>query len=72
MTKPVIQLRDRGLQVSVWENTSEEGAVYYTTQLVKRYKDGEKWKDSTNLSTDDLLRASRLLQLAYDEITQRS
>lgn len=69
MTQPIIKLRDKTLSVTVWENKSEKGTSYYSTSLTKSYKDGEdNWQETTNLSTDDLLKAANLLQQAYNKI----
>jgi hypothetical protein len=69
--EPVAKLRDRGLTVTVWENTSEDDKKYYSSNLTKSYKDNEdNWQETTNLNADDMLRASNLLQQAYNKILE--
>ena len=68
MTDKPHKIRDGRLAVTVWENTSEEGKVFYSTTLVRSYKDGEDWKETTSLNENDLLKSARLLNKAFDHI----
>lgn len=65
---PTFKLKDRGLLVTVWANQNKEDQTFYSTTLIKSYKDGDDWKETNSMSEGDLLRASRLLQKAYDNI----
>lgn len=66
--KPVATLRDGALKVSIWGNRNEKG-VFYSADLVRSYTDeAGDWHDSRSFSGGDLLRAARLLNLAYDQI----
>ena len=71
MTKPAAKIRDKNLTLTIWENKSENDTSYYSSNLSKSYKDdANEWQETTNLSTDDLLRASNLLQLGYNKISE--
>ena len=65
--KPVETLSDGALQVSIWKNESENGA-FYSAKIVRRYKDGEDWKDANSFSGGDVLKVANLMQKAYDVI----
>jgi len=65
--KPVETLSDGALQVSIWKNESENGS-FYSTKIVRRYKDGEDWKDANSFSGSDILKVVNLMQKAYDVI----
>lgn len=65
--KPVIEIRDGAIKVTVWPNDSEKG-TFYSVELVRSYKDGENWKESRSLSGGDVLRGANLLTLAHNEI----
>ncbi len=67
--QPIITLRDGTIKVSVWENTHDKN-IFYSTNLVKGYKQGDEWKETTSLNTDDLLKSARLLERTHDEIIQ--
>ena len=47
--KPVFEQRLNSIRVSVWENESEHG-LFYNTVIVRRYKDGDDWKDSSSFN----------------------
>ena len=69
MSRPIISLKSHPIQVAVWENT-KEGRTYYSTKLTKRYKDegSGEWKNTEYLSKDDLLKAAKLLCMAWQQI----
>lgn len=68
--KPVDQIRDGSLTVSIWANPSEHG-LRYSVELSRSYLDkDEKWHTTSYLSNGEILRGSRLLTLAYDRILQ--
>jgi len=66
--QPCITLRDGKLKISVWENKNDDGNVYYGASLIKAYKQGEAWKETTRLNGDDLLKSARLMERTYDAI----
>lgn len=60
------------LHVSVWENTSDSGKNWFNTQIVRRYKDGDQWKDSTSFSgVGDLALLTEAVALAKRFVTNR-
>lgn len=67
--EPIAKFRDRGLTVTIWENTNDDDKKYYSANLTKSYKDdADEWQETTNLNSDDLLRSANLLQQAYNKI----
>jgi hypothetical protein len=68
--KPVHEVRDGALKVSVWQNEGEYGPRYSVTSR-RRYKDGEEWKDTQSYGEDDLLPLAELYRDAYAWIRQR-
>ena len=68
--KPVDSIRDGSLTAAIWANQTENG-VRYSVDLNRSYKDAEdKWQTTHYLSNGEILRASRLLALAYDRILE--
>ena len=68
--KPVDSIRDGSLTAAIWANPGENG-TRYSVDLTRSYKDTEdKWQTTHYLSNGEILRASRLLNLAYDRIVQ--
>ena len=61
--KPVHEIPDGLLKVSIWKHDGEYGPRYSATDR-RRYKDGEEWKDTHFYGEDDLLRMSKLFDQA--------
>lgn len=68
--QPVMKFKDYPLEVSIWENQGNENRVFYTVNLDRNYKDKNDgvYKKSDSLKKEDLLKASNLLQQAYNYI----
>ena len=62
--KPIHKMNFGRIRVAIWENEARESKVYSVT-LTRTYKDGDTFKDTTSLGRDDLLVASKALELAY-------
>lgn len=65
---PVKNLRDGLIQAAIWENDAGDSKTFHSVTLTRSYKDGEEWKETTQFTGADLLRASNLLTQAYNEI----
>lgn len=68
---PVKTFRSGALQVAVWENEhlDEQGQVYssHSVSFERRYKDkGGEWKSTNSMRTNDLPKATLLLNKAYE------
>lgn len=70
--QPAAKLRDGAITVTIWRNEhtqSDETKVHYSAVLSRSYKDkNDEWQNTDQLSSRELLKASRLLEKAYDEI----
>ena len=69
--RPVYTHRIGQLKISIWENTSERGRIFHTANIVRSYRDGEAWKETTAMNYDDLLNAGELYKIAFDWIGAR-
>lgn len=66
--KPLQTLRDGAIKVTIWRNDRESGA-FYNAELSRTYKDEQgNFCDAHSFSGSELLRAARLMHIAYDEI----
>jgi len=65
---PVHAIRKHSLKVSIWRNETSAGVIYNVT-LIRTYRDGEKYKDTSSLGFDDLANAAKLLLDAESWIT---
>jgi hypothetical protein len=64
--KPVHEISDGALKVTIWKNDGEYGPRYSVT-CRRRYKDksADEWKDTYSYGQDDVLALSKLLDLAH-------
>ena len=64
MSSPAHKLRIGALQATIWRNLAEKGN-WYSVKLTRGYKVEEGWRETDNLGLDDLLAASKLLDMAH-------
>lgn len=64
--KPVKKITVGGIEAAVWENSSKDGKKYFTTTVERNYKDGDEWKKTSSLRTNDLPKTILTLQKAYE------
>ncbi len=62
MAKPVWELRRGLIKVRVWQRRSKSG-VRYSLSVVRLFRNGDQWKESTRLGRDDI----PLVRLVLDE-----
>jgi hypothetical protein len=64
--KPVHEIFDGALKVTIWKKENEKGPWYQVT-CRRRYKDksSDEWKDTYSYGQDDTLAMSKLLDLAH-------
>lgn len=65
--RPVHELRFGLVKATIWENSSKEG-VRYNTSIVRLYKNGERWVESTQFGRDDLPLVCKVADLAHSWI----
>lgn len=67
---PVHVLRHGRLRAAVWHNPAGKGPMY-TVTLTRSFRDGERWRDSTSFSFQDLPAAAKLLFDAHSWVGER-
>ena len=66
--EPVDKLYDGRLTAAIWENKGDNSKFYNVT-LKYSYKDQEgKWRDTSSIPGNELLKAARLAELAYGSV----
>lgn len=69
---PVFQNRIGGIRTTVWENQQSDGRIYFNINLVRRFKDGDDWRDSSTLNgVGDALASMEALRCCVEFIHQR-
>ena len=62
MAKPAWEIRRGLIKVRVWQRRSKNG-VRYSLSVVRLFRNGDQWKESTRLGRDDI----PLVRLVLDE-----
>lgn len=53
--KPVMEIKLNGIQLTMWENTTQEGKRFHSVSLKKSFKDANgKWQNTEFFSEYDL------------------
>ena len=63
-TRPIHTIRIGLIKASVWHRDTRAGERH-TVSLVRLFRDGDVWKESTRFGRDDLLQAAKVLDLAH-------
>ena len=53
MAKPAWEIRRGLIKVRVWQRRSKNG-VRYSLSVVRLFRNGDQWKESTRLGRDDI------------------
>lgn len=68
--KPIDKLRDGLLTATIWRNIGDDGKSRYSVTILRSYKKGDAWKETSSFSRNELLRVSHLAGKAYDRIAE--
>lgn len=68
--RPIHEIRRGHIKAVIWANTNSSG-TWYSTNIVRIYKDGDQWKQSNAFGSNDLLLVSKVTDLAFDWIHER-
>ncbi|HMP80307.1 MAG TPA: hypothetical protein PKD54_12710 [Pirellulaceae bacterium] len=69
--RPAYAKRVGNIRVTVWENVND-GQTFFNTSVVRRYKDGEDWKETSTFNgLSDISAALFALNAAANYISQR-
>lgn len=72
MSKPPVHIIRFGLiKAAIWHNTTKAGERYNVT-VVRLYRNGDLWKESTHFGRDDLPVLAKAVDLAHTWIFQQS
>jgi hypothetical protein len=68
--KPVHSIRKHSLKATIWRNPTRNGPIFNVV-LIRTFKNGEEFRDTTSLGFDDLANAAKLFLDAESWITNR-
>ena len=64
MSKPVSEIRRGLIKVRIWQRKSKNG-VRYSLSVVRLFRNGDQWKESTRLGRDDIPLVRLILNEAH-------
>lgn len=67
---PVYEIRMGLIKASIWENDTKQGTNYVVT-VIRLFKYGSEWKESTRFYRDDLLVVAKVLDQAHSWIFRK-
>ena len=62
--RPVHEVRMGRIKAAIWENKTEQG-TRHNVSIIRIYKDGNAWKDSTSFGRDDLPLVTKIADIAH-------
>ncbi len=65
MTKPKLEIRRGLIKVRIWQRRSKHGGRY-SLSVVRLFRNGDQWKESTRLGRDDIPLVRLVLDEAYE------
>ncbi len=64
MAKPIFEIRRGLIKVRIWQRKSKNG-VRLSLTVVRLFRNGDQWKESTRLGRDDIPLVRLLLDKAH-------
>lgn len=68
--RPAAEVRLGRIKAVIWANAGEDGERWYTVQLVRLYRDGERWQSTHSFRRDDLLLVAKVADLAHSKVCE--
>jgi hypothetical protein len=53
------------IKAKIWANRSQQSDVWFNVEIVRLYKDGDKFKESTQFGRNDLPLVSKAADMAF-------
>lgn len=69
--KPIHEIRLGRIKAAIWENATQQG-VRHNVSIVRLFKDGNQWRDSSNFGRDDLPLVEKVADLAHSWIFENT
>ena len=69
--QPVLEIRCRLIKARIWRKKTRSG-TRHSVAVVRLFKNGSEWKESSRLDRDDLQLVAHLLDQAHTWILQHS
>jgi hypothetical protein len=63
--EPAKKFRLGRIKVAIWPNSTKNGEVWFNVEIVRSYKDGDEWQESTKFGRDDLPIVAKAADMAY-------
>jgi hypothetical protein len=61
-----------GIKAKIWANRSQKNEVWFNVEIVRVYKDGDRFKESTQFKWNDLALVEKAAHMAFAWILEQS
>jgi len=68
--RPAAEVRLGRIKAVIWANAGEDGERWYTVQLMRLYRDGDRWQSTHSFRRDDLLLVAKVADLAHSKVCE--
>lgn len=68
--RPVAEVRLGRIKAVIWANAGEDGEVWHTVQLVRLYREGDRWQSTHSFRRNDLLLVAKVADLAHSKVCE--
>lgn len=62
--KPLHRVSLGRIRAAIWLNVNEQGQRYFRTNLVRHYRNGDEWLESSNYFPEELPLVAQVAQMA--------
>ena len=68
--RPAAEVRLGRIKAVIWANAGEDGERWYTVQLVRLYREADRWQSTHSFRRDDLLLVAKVADLAHSKVCE--
>lgn len=63
--KPVHEIQLGRIRAAIWANHTEAHGTWFNVTVTRRYKEADRWQDTTSFGRDDLPIVAKAADMAY-------
>jgi hypothetical protein len=63
--KPVHEILLGRIRAAIWANHTDAHGIWFNVTVTRRYKEGDRWQDTTSFGRDDLPLVAKAADMAF-------
>lgn len=68
--QPIKRIKIGLISATIWGNETEGGATRYSITIVRNFKKGDTWKETSSFGLDDLPTVAKVSDLALEAVLE--